>query len=138
MKTDNQTNIVSTTPTATTKTGRKNKTRQELTLPASGHYTIDELCASNVNFVVITLRVRLKKLVNEGKVIELGTIHMAKGRPKIVCATAPVSESTINAARTAGVDFCEKYNVPVLNINSTIPATSTDVSVNVASRTVAA
>jgi hypothetical protein len=127
MKTDNQTNAISTTstsnaPAATTKTGRKNKTRLELKLPAAGIYTIEELCGSNPEFVEITLRVRLKKFVNDGKVLELGTLHMTKGRPKLVCATSPVSEATMKAAVDAGVMFNEKYNIPLLNIKDSVPA----------------
>lgn len=136
MKTNNQTNDVSTsqTQTSSTKTGRKNKTRQELTVPSSGFYTIDDLCAKNPNFVEITLRVRLKKLVTEGKVAELGTLHMAKGRPKLVCATTPVSSETMTSARDAGVSFNEKYNVPVLNITDPT-TTNSNVQVNVAPST---
>ena len=131
MKTDNKTNQTSAPPTQTTvaatpstKTGRRNKTRLELKLPESGTYTIEELCSSNPEFVEITLRVRLKKLVSDGKVVELGTLHMAKGRPKMVCATSPVSESTLTAARDAGVSFNEKFNMPILSIKDGDKTTS--------------
>lgn len=132
MKTDNQTNVVSTTSTQTvTKTGRKNKTRLGLKLPPTGIYTITELCSSNPEFVEITLRVRLKKLVSEGKVMELGTIHMAKGRPKLVCATSPVSDSTMKAAVDAGVMFNEKHNIPLINIKDSAPTTPISVTLPV-------
>lgn len=129
----NQTQVTAVTTDSTpTKTGRKNKTKLEVTLPPSGIYTIEELRDTyNPAFAaLITLRVRLKKLVNSGKVVELGTLHMAKGRPKLVCATVPVSNETMEAARTAGVLFNEKFNVPVVNIKDSVVTTPVDVKVD--------
>lgn len=109
---NNTTEIVNATPT---KTGRKNKTNSQLKL-MTGHFTITQLMSENIDMKEITLRVKLKKLVDDGTVTELGTLHMAKGRPKLVFATAPLSKQTIESARTEGVLFSESMNVKILDI----------------------
>lgn len=128
MKQTNQTN----TPTATetsTKTGRKNRTKLEVTLPKSGFYTNESLYEEhNKDFVPITLRVRVKKLVAAGKIVEVGTLHQPKGRPAIIMATTPVSKETWQAINDAGVLLNEKYSVNVVSITDNKSSAATEVS----------
>jgi hypothetical protein len=110
--TDNTTKIDATSPT---KTGRKNKTKTQLKLMES-HFTITQLMVENPDMKEITLRVKLKKFVDNGIVSELGTINMAKGRPKLVFSVAPVSKQTVESAKNAGVMFSESMSVKILDI----------------------
>lgn len=121
MKQTNQTETTQPTATSTpTKTGRKNRTKLEVSLPPSGFYTNETLYKEfNAGFVPITLRVRVKKLVAAGKIVEVGTLHQPKGRPSIIMATAPVSKDTWAAINAAGVLLNEKYSVNVVSINDT-------------------
>ena len=122
----NDTTTSTSTPTAT-KTGRKNRTKLEVTLPKSGFYTNESLYEEfNKGFVPITLRVRVKKLVAEGKVVEVGTLHQPKGRPSIIMATAPISKDTWSAINTAGVMLNEKYSVNVVSIGSKTDSTTAE------------
>lgn len=117
MKQTNQTDTTTST-TPPTKTGRKNRTKLEVTLPKSGFYTNESLYEDfNSGFVPITLRVRVKKLVASGKIVEVGTLHQPKGRPSIIMATTPVSKDTWAAINAAGVLLSEKYSVNVVSIN---------------------
>jgi hypothetical protein len=132
MKQTNQTDPTSTTPS--TKTGRKNKTKLEVKLPESGFYTNESLHEElNSGFVPITLRVRVKKLVASGKIVEVGTLHQPKGRPSIIMA--PVSKATWAAINAAGVMLNEKYSVNVVSIGST---EKTETQTEVAAETVTA
>jgi hypothetical protein len=113
------------TGSTSTKTGRKNRTKLTEVLPESGFYTNEMLFALNKSFKEITLRVRVKKLVESGKVLEVGTLHQPKGRPAIVMATAPVSKETWAKIAAAGVLLNEKYSVNVVSIGNTENTTET-------------
>jgi len=118
MKQTTNTTTQSTTSTST-KTGRKNRTKLDVTLPESGFYTNESLYEEfNKGFVPITLRVRVKKLVAAGKIVEVGTLHQPKGRPSIIMATTPVSKETWAAINAAGVLLNEKYSVNVVDIKT--------------------
>lgn len=118
MKQTNQTDTTTST-TPSTKTGRKNRTKLEVTLPKSGFYTNESLYKEfNSGFVPITLRVRVKKFVATGKIVEVGTLHQPKGRPSIIMATTPVSKDTWAAINAAGVLLNEKYSVNVVSIGA--------------------
>ena len=99
------------------KTGRKNKTKLVVNWPAS-HFTIKELHALNPDFVEITLRVRLQGFLERSEVTELGTLHMEKGRPKLVFAKSPVNAKVIESAKNSGVLFSESTTVKVTDITS--------------------
>jgi hypothetical protein len=89
-------------------------------LPEGGFYTNESLHLEfNKGFVPITLRVRVKKLVASGKIVEVGTLHQPKGRPSIIMATTPVSKSTWEAINDAGVLLNEKFSVNVVSIKTT-------------------
>jgi hypothetical protein len=118
-------NMNNTTNTNKTKTGRKNNTKMSINW-LSSHFTIKELLANNPSFREITLRVRLKKAIDAGEVIELGTLHQEKGRPSLVLANAPVSKATIESAKKLGVMFSESFNVKVADVKA--PAPKVDVT----------
>jgi hypothetical protein len=105
------------------KTNRQNKTGLTVNWP-TGFYTM-ETCESHPNvpsiwnqnqhFILITLRVRLTNALEDKQVVKLGTLKGSKGRPKLVFATAPVSQKTIDDARNAGVFLDD--NIPhVMNV----------------------
>jgi len=99
------------------KTNRKNKTNLVVKWPTS-HFTIDELNKLNPDFINITLRVRLKNAFDGKQVVELGTKHIGKGRPKLVFAVAPVSDKTIRSARSEDIMLHSCYDaVAVASIN---------------------
>ena len=102
------------------KTNRKNKTNLTVTWPSADKYfTIADLMETNKEFIPITLRVRLKNAIDDGTVVEIGTIHGGKGRPKLAFAMNPVTEDVLATARQAEVVLHDKYNtVKVLDVTS--------------------
>lgn len=102
------------------KTIRKNKTKLEVKWPQS-HFTIDELNKLNSEFINITLRVRLKNAIDAKKVVELGTLHVGKGRPKLVFACSPVSDTVVQFARDIGVLMHDCWNSVTV---SAVPSTN--------------
>jgi hypothetical protein len=111
------------------KTNRQNKTGLSVNWP-NGFYTMDiseshpnitNLWDQNRHFAaLITLRVRLTNALEDNQVVKLGTIKGSKGRPKLVFANVPVSQETIDAARTAGVIL--EDNIPnVVNVVNVKP-----------------
>ena len=124
MKNNTQTNQTD-TATKSTKTGRKNRTKLEVKLPDSLFYTNDDLFTLNSGFVPITLRVRVKKLVAEGTIVEVGTLHRAKGRPAIVMVNSPVTKDTLKKVADAGVLLSEKHTVNVASITNDVAVKKT-------------
>lgn len=119
------------------KTNRQNKTGLTVNWP-TGFYTM-ETCESHPNvpsiwnqnqhFILITLRVRLTNALEDKQVVKLGTLKGSKGRPKLVFATTPVSQKTIDDARNAGVFLDD--NIPhVMNVVDVKPM-EVDVTENV-------
>ena len=102
------------------KTDRKNKTNLTVTWPSNDTYFgVSDLANLNKDFIAITLRVRLKNALDEGVVTQIGTVHGGKGRPKLAFAMSPVTDTAINAARTAGVVLSDKYDaVNVLDVKA--------------------
>ena len=128
------------------KTNRQNKTGLSVNWP-NGFYTMDiseshpnitNLWDQNRHFAaLITLRVRLTNALEDNQVVKLGTIKGSKGRPKLVFANAPVSQETIDAARTAGVIL--EDNIPnvvnVVNVKPTEIETTESVEITVHTET---
>jgi hypothetical protein len=128
------------------KTNRQNKTGLSVNWP-NGFYTMDiseshpnitNLWDQNRHFAaLITLRVRLTNALEDNQVVKLGTIKGSKGRPKLVFANAPVSQETIDAARTAGVIL--EDNIPnvvnVVNVKPTEIETTESVETTVRTET---
>ena len=99
------------------KTDRKNKTNLVVTWPTNV-FTIEELNNANPDFVNITLRVRLKKAIDNGQVGEVGYLHNGKGRPRVVLACTPITQSHITEAKNRGCVLKDGLNVNVVNIDS--------------------
>ena len=120
------------------KTNRKNKTNLTVTWPSADKYfTIVDLMETNKEFIPITLRVRLKNAIDDGTVVEIGTIHGGKGRPKLAFAMNPVTEDVLDTARQAEVVLHDKYNtVKVLDVTSKPTETPVETEVEVSKTTV--
>ena len=120
------------------KTNRKNKTNLTVTWPSADKYfTIADLMETNKEFIPITLRVRLKNAIDDGTVVEIGTIHGGKGRPKLAFAMNPVTEDVVATARQAEVVLHDKYNtVKVLDVTSKPTETPVETEVEVSKTTV--
>jgi hypothetical protein len=120
------------------KTNRKNKTNLTVTWPSADKYfTIADLMETNKEFIPITLRVRLKNAIDDGTVVEIGTIHGGKGRPKLAFAMNPVTEDVLATARQAEVVLHDKYNtVKVLDVTNKPAETSVETEVEVSKTTV--
>lgn len=104
------------------KTNRKNKTNLTVTWPSANKYfTIADLLETNVDFIPITLRVRLKNAIDDGTVVEIGTIHGGKGRPKLAFSMSPVTEEVLATARQSEVVLHDRYNtVKVLDVTNDV------------------
>lgn len=74
-------------------------------------YTIDQLIENNKHIIPITLRVRLKKLIENGDVVELGTIPSKMGRPKLLLYNGKVTMSVLHEAISKNVCLHEKYQI---------------------------
>lgn len=86
---------------------KKNKTNQVVTWPSATLFSITELHRLNPKFIEITLRVRLANAIKEGKVVEIGATPGDKGRPKKVFTMAPVTQLTIDRARSEKINLVD-------------------------------
>ena len=106
----------------------KKKTKfSEITYPNGGFFTIDDLFKLNPNTVSITLRVQLKKEVEElHKAAVIGTLKGSHGRPKNVYTTTPVLKEVVDAAQSSGVVLIDKSElVKVFEVSSVKAPTPT-------------
>lgn len=101
------------------KTDRKNKTNLVVTWPTNV-FTIEELNNANPDFVNITLRVRLKNAIMDGKVTEVGYLHNGKGRPRVVLACTPINDQHILEAKNRGCVLKDGVSVSVVNIDNKV------------------
>ncbi len=101
----------------------KNKTNQVVTWPTATLFTIKELHRLNPKFVEITLRVRLTNAITAGKVVEIGSIPGDKGRPPKIFSLTPVTQNTLNKARTEGVTLVDNADklIRVISVTNSIP-----------------
>ena len=83
------------------KTNRKNRTDLTVNWPSSNEYfTVKDLFQLNPQFIKITLRVRLRKAIEEQRTVAvIGTMMGSKGRPSLVYAMTPVSQELVESAR---------------------------------------
>lgn len=87
----------------------KINTKKEVKWPTTQYFTIDDLIVLNTQLVLITLRVRLTKAIEEdGKVAEIGSIPGGKGRPKKVFAFTPVTKDVLDKAESNGINLVDK------------------------------
>lgn len=113
------------------KTDRKNKTNLTVTWPTDSIFTINELHDSNKNFVLITLRVRLKKAIEVGEVTEIGVLHNGKGRPTNVFVYGKPTPSHIEQAKKKeviikdGLESSMSVTILTVNKDESVPQTET-------------
>jgi len=114
------------TTSVTKKTQRKNKTNLVLVWPANTTYfTIKDLIRLNPDFKEITLRVRLKKAIDEEKSVGvIGTTNPGKGRPSLVLAMRPVLQSVLDSAKADSIQLDDQTKL----VNVMSVATSTNVT----------
>ena len=125
------------------KTQRKNKTKQVITWPSNNDYfTVKSLVAMNPHMLTsapkpsdITLRVRLKKAIDpkslggEDIVSVIGHKNCGKGRPELVFAMKPVTQSAVDKAKACGIMIDMPRLVPVMDIYSQPKTNITPVAV---------
>ena len=97
------------------KTDRKNRTNLVVKWP-SNIFTIKELHSQNSNFIMITLRVRVKNAIMQGQVVEVGDLNDSKGRPKLMLAVAPLTEDHIEEAKSRKVTLRSNLSVNVMEV----------------------
>jgi hypothetical protein len=125
------------------KTDRKNKTKQVVNWPTNGEYfTIKSLLGSNSEFKQITLRVRLDKAIKSDKSVSvIGYRNNKKGRPEMILAMNPVSQTLLDKAYNEGIQKPESDQTNIINVsdvnNTAIPTSdhvhslpSTEIPVN--------
>jgi len=125
--TTTQDNTITSTPITIKKTQRKNKTNLTLSWPENTEYfTIKDLCTLNPEFVEITLRVRLKKALDEEKIVGvIGSTNPGKGRPSLVFAMRPVIQSVLDKAKAAGIQLEDQSRlVNVMTVATSTPSTN--------------
>ncbi len=107
---------------------KKNKTNQVVTWPTATLFTIAELHRLNPKFILITLRVRLTKAIEAGKVVEIGSIPGESGRPPKVFSLTPVTQNTLNKARAEDVTLVDNADKLIRIITVTNPISSSPVN----------
>jgi len=103
---------------------RKNKTNQSVTWPTTTYFTIADLHKLNPKFVNITLRVRLANAIEDGKVAELGSVPGGKGRPQKVFSLTPITQNTLNKAKSDNINLVDNAEKLINVISVTTPSTS--------------
>ena len=108
-------------------TTHKNKSSQLLNLPKTTYYTLQDVFDINPQFndIFITVRVRHTKMIEAGKVVEIGSIPGGKGRPPKVYAVTPVTQITLAKARANNINLVDNADklVNIINVNA-LPSTS--------------
>jgi hypothetical protein len=104
-------------------TTRKNKTNQVLNMPKASFYTLKELFDLNTHFnAEITIRVRHTKMIEDGKVAEIGAVAGGKGRPQKVFAVTPVTQNLLSKAKSENINLVDNADKLVNAINVSTPA----------------
>jgi len=105
---------------------RKNKTNQDIIWPTTSYFTIDQIQDLNPDMKNITLRVKLVKIIEEGKISEIGAASGGKGRPQKVFSFTPVTQLTLNKAMQNNINLIDNASklINIVDINTTnIPVT---------------
>lgn len=117
---------------------RKNKTNQAITWPRSIYFTIKDVVNLNPQMLTaskldITIRVRIMNEIERGNVVEIGSIHQDKGRPTKVFAFTPVTQITIDKAKSEQITLVDNHKnlIKVTSVTSAkTPTTVTPKIVN--------
>lgn len=113
---------------------KKNKTNQTVTWPTATLFTIKELHRLNPKFIEITLRVRLSKAIEGGKVAEIGSIPGDKGRPQKVFSMTPITKAALDKAKSEHINLVDNADkmIQIISVGSTPAPVTTSVSTSVA------
>jgi nucleoside 2-deoxyribosyltransferase len=85
-----------------------------------GTFTIAELIEQNDHIIPITLRVRLKKMIDKGTVLELGTLPSEMGRPKMLLTKDELTNDVLKEAKLKDVCFKDKYQNMIDELSVTV------------------
>lgn len=69
----------------------------------------------------ITIRVRHTKMIEDGKVAEIGAVAGGKGRPQKVFAVTPVTQILLNKAKAENINLVDNADKLVNAINVSTP-----------------
>ena len=113
-------------------TQRKNNTNRDLTLPSTtSYFTIRDLVKINSGLITasegdITIRVKLTKEIEKGRVVELGSCTGGKGRPPKVFAVTPVTQTVLNKAKADNITLVDNADrlVNAITVSSSPSAVS--------------
>ena len=87
------------------------------------YFTIKSLWDSNPDFVEITIRVRLKKAIEEEKTVtEIGCKNTGFGRPIKAFIMLPVNPLAVEKAKADGI-MLNSPSVPVIQVTPSTPLT---------------
>jgi hypothetical protein len=103
---------------------KKNNTKQSVAWPTSTYFTIKQLASENSEFIEITLRVRLTNEIESGRIAEIGSRPGGKGRPEKVFAFTPITQTTLNKARTDKINLVDNAD-RLVNIVAVSPSQAT-------------
>lgn len=86
------------------KTNEKKRTSVSVVWPKTETFTIKpQLFDLNPDMKFITLRVRLQKRIENGEIMEIGSIPGGQGRPRKVFAYTPVTDTILAKAKSDGI-----------------------------------
>jgi len=110
----------------TTKTERKNQTNVVTVWPEKAtSFILDDVFQAQPTQKPITIRTRLKKLLEAGTVKEVGILHTKIGRPKNVYTFQTVDESLI-AELSKNQNFSLSDKLQKFNVATTTSTPSAD------------
>lgn len=80
------------------------KNNRSVNWPTTTYFTFGDLHQLNPSFdKKITLRVRLANAIEEGKIVEIGSIPGGQGRPPKVYVITPVTQIALDKAEANGI-----------------------------------
>lgn len=102
------------------KTERKNRTNLVVKWPSAPFFTLQEVFDLQKEAKQITLRVRLTKQIEAGTAAEIGCKRGGQGRPKKVFAFTPVSQATLELAKSKNVELVAQTELDKLVVPVTV------------------
>lgn len=84
--------------------------------PKTPFFGIEDLCALNVGAKEITLRVRNSKEIEKGTIAEIGCRTGGQGRPKKVFSFTPVSQTTLDLAKSQNIVLVDQIQLQKLSV----------------------
>lgn len=82
---------------------------KEIKRPCGVLFTFQDFCRLNPHFKGITLRVRLAKEIESGKVAAVATVPGGKGRPQKVFAFTPITEDILDEVISQEYNLADEY-----------------------------